>query len=65
MLEAGRFAAEADALRLYRSIATLDPKAPLSRVVDAEPDWARASDFASELGLAQLAKRLEEAASSS
>jgi DNA polymerase-1 len=65
MLEAGRFAAEADALRLYRSIATLDPKAPLPKVVDAEPDWARASAFAAELGLAQLARRLEEAASSS
>ena len=65
MLEAGRFAAEADALRLYRSIATLDPKAPLPKVVNAEPNWARASAFAAELGLAQLAKRLEEAASSS
>ena len=62
MLEAGRFAAEADALRLYRSIATLDPKAPLPKVVNAEPDWARASAFAAELGLAPLAKPLQEAA---
>ena len=37
MLEQGRFAAEADALRLYRHIATLDPTAPLPAIVDAEP----------------------------
>ena len=29
MLEEGRFAAEADALRLYRRLATLDATAPL------------------------------------
>ena len=39
-LEAGRFAAEADDLRLYRRIATLDPTAPIPPLDDREPDWA-------------------------
>ncbi len=65
MLAAGRFAAEADALRLYRHIATLDPTAPLPPVVDAEPDWRRAAALAAEWELDGLARRLEAAASSS
>src|SRR5207249_11858730 len=40
LLEAGRFAAEADDLRLYRRIATLDATAPLPEIHDREPDWA-------------------------
>ena len=64
MLAAGRFAAEAEALRLYRSIATLDPSAPLPAIEDAEPTWERAAALASEWGLGALAGRLEAAASS-
>ena len=63
MLEQGRFAAEADALRLYRHIATLDPTAPLPEIVDAEPDWARAAALVDEWGLGRLAGRLEAASS--
>ena len=63
MLEQGRFAAEADALRLYRHIATLDPTAPLPAIVDAEPDWARAAALVDEWGLGRLAGRLEAASS--
>ncbi len=64
LLEAGRFSAEADALRLYRHIATLDPSAPIPELPDREPDWSAAAAAAEELGLSRLAGRLEEAASS-
>ena len=58
-LEAGRFAAEADRLRLYRRIAQMDAKAPLPRLAAQKPDWARAAAAARALGLAALAGRLE------
>ena len=61
LLEAGRFAAEADMLRLYRRVATLDPTAPLPPLDDWEPDWAAGAAAARELGLEGLAGRLEEA----
>ena len=63
LLEAGRFSAEAEALRAYRSIATFDRSAPLDDVVDREPDWAAGAAAAHELGLDVLARRLEETAS--
>jgi DNA polymerase-1 len=62
MLEAGRFEAEADALRLFRSMATLDRSAPLPPLPDVAPDWTAAAEHVLELGLAGLAGRLEEAA---
>jgi DNA polymerase-1 len=58
-LEAGRFSAQADELRLYRQIATLDASAPLPPLPDQEPAWAEGARFAHELGLGQLAGRLE------
>ena len=61
LLAEGRFAAEADALRLYRRIATMDRSAPLPPLPDVEPDWASAADFARELGLPGAAARFEEA----
>jgi DNA polymerase-1 len=61
MLEAGRFAAEADALRLYRRIATMDREAPVPPLPDVVPDWVGAARHATELGLPQVARRLEEA----
>ena len=64
MLEEGRFAAEADALRLYRRIATLDRAAPLPALPDVEPDWGAAAAHARELGMNGLAGRFEEAAAS-
>jgi hypothetical protein len=33
-------------LRLYRAIATMDASAPLPRVADQEPTWAKASELA-------------------
>jgi len=61
MLEDGRFSAEADALRLYRKLATLDRSAPLPPLPDKTPDWAAAAARASELGLGALAGRFEAA----
>ncbi len=61
---AGLFSAEADALLSFRRIATFDPSAPLPELVDHQPDWAAGASAARDLGLAQLATRLEEAASS-
>jgi DNA polymerase I len=58
MLEEGRFAAEADDLRLYRRIATVDAEAPLPPLDDAEPTWERGAALAREWGLNQLAERL-------
>jgi DNA polymerase-1 len=63
LLEAGRFAAEADALRLYRQIATLDRDAPLPALPDAAPDWGAAAAHARELGMDGLASRFTEALS--
>ncbi|HET8811112.1 MAG TPA: 5'-3' exonuclease [Gaiella sp.] len=64
MLADGRFSQEADALRLYRSIATLDPRAPIPSIPDRRPDWRAGAGAADALGLGRLAGRLEEAASS-
>jgi DNA polymerase I len=63
MLEEGRFAAEADALRLYRRLALLDRGAPLPPLPDTVPDWAGAAERARELGLDGLARSFDEAAS--
>ena len=63
MLADGRFAAEADALRLFREIATLDRTAPLPPLPDVTPDWVSAAAHAREIGMDGLARRFEEAAS--
>jgi DNA polymerase I len=63
LLAAGRFSAEADALRAYRQIATFDRTAPLGEYVDHQPDWEAGASAAHELGLDVLAPRLEEVAS--
>ena len=63
LLADGRFAAEADALRLYRRIATMDRSAPLPALPDLVPDWDRASAFATSVGLPGVARRFEEARS--
>ena len=61
LLEAGRFAAEADALRLYRHIATMDADAPLPPLPDVSPDWGAARAYALELGATGVARRFDEA----
>jgi DNA polymerase-1 len=61
MLREGRFAAEADALRSYLRIATMDRGAPLPPLPDVEPDWGAAARYVGELGLPGLARKLREA----
>jgi len=61
LLEAGRFANEAEALRLYRRIATMDREAPIPPLPDVAPDWNAAAKHARELGVPQVAGRFEEA----
>jgi exodeoxyribonuclease III len=61
-LKAGRFAALAERLRLFRSIATMDRKAPLPRLRDQRPTWAKASALARDWQLTQLAERLAKLA---
>jgi DNA polymerase-1 len=62
VLEAGLFKTQAEMLRLYRLIATMDATAPLPLLADQEPTWASASTFTREWGLNQLADRLGEMA---
>ena len=57
-LAEGRFAAEAEKLRLYRSIATMDASAPLPQLEDQTPTWANAAALARDWELNQLADRL-------
>lgn len=58
-LEAGRFPALAETLRLYRDIATMDRKAPLPSLRSQKPTWKKAAQLARDWELKQLAGRLE------
>jgi DNA polymerase-1 len=57
-LTQGSFAAQAEQLRLYRSIATMDASAPLPPLDDQTPTWGIAAALAREWELNQLADRL-------
>jgi len=58
-LEAGRFSAIAERLRLFRSLATMNRKAPLPSLRSQKPTWRNAAALAREWELTQLADRLE------
>jgi DNA polymerase-1 len=58
----GRFPQIVDELMLYREIATMDANAPLPDLGPTPPDWNRAAAHARELGLGNLAGRLESMA---
>ncbi|HLJ19423.1 MAG TPA: exodeoxyribonuclease III [Stellaceae bacterium] len=62
VLASGRFAAQADDLRLYKQIATMNAKAPLPKVGAQTPTWDKAAALAREWGLNQLAARLDKLA---
>jgi len=59
LLAAGRFPAHAERLRLFRSVAAMDAKAPLPRLADQQPTWREAAVLARRWQLKQLAGRLE------
>jgi DNA polymerase-1 len=59
-LAEGKFAAQAEQLRLYRSIATMDATAPLPSLLDQTPTWGEAAALAREWELNRLADRFTE-----
>ena len=59
ILAAGRFAAQAQKLRLYKSIATMDKSAPLPPLRNQKPTWDKAADLARGWRLNKLAERLD------
>ena len=59
---AGQLASQAEQLRLYRRIATMDAAAPLPALPDQVPSWARAAALARDWDLGRLAARLDELA---
>jgi DNA polymerase-1 len=59
-LAEGKFAAQAEQLRLYRSIATMDPSAPLHSLPDQTPTWDKAAALAGDWELNRLADRLAD-----
>lgn len=59
-LQDGRFAEQADDLRLYRRIATMDAAAPIPALPDQAPTWDKAGKLVAEWGLPRLADRLGE-----
>jgi len=63
MLADGKFTTEADALRLYKRIATMVTNAPLPKTIaDAKPNWANAAKLTREWELRALSERLEQLA---
>jgi DNA polymerase-1 len=60
----GQLTSQAEALRLYRHIATMDPTAPLPALDDQAPTWDKAAALARAWELNRLAARLEELAAS-
>jgi DNA polymerase-1 len=59
LLAGGRFPAHAERLRLFRSIATMDPKAPLPPLRDQKPRWEEAAALARRWRLQKLGERIE------
>ena len=57
-IAAGRFPNQAEKLRLYRSIATMDRSAPLPALPDQKPTWDKAAALARDWQLKKLAERL-------
>jgi DNA polymerase-1 len=58
ILAAGLFPSQANDLRLFRSIATMNRKAPLPSLATQKPTWTEAADLARTWGLNQLADRM-------
>jgi DNA polymerase I len=58
ILAAGLFPARADDLRLFRSIATMNRKAPLPSLATQKPTRIRAANLARAWDIDQLADRL-------
>ena len=62
LLKAGRFAAIKEDLLLYKSIASMDRRAPVPKLRTQTPNWDAAAKLARDWELNQLAKRLDQLA---
>lgn len=60
ILRAGKFPSQAEKLRIFKSIATMDSGAPLPALRDQRPTWDVAANLAREWKLPKLAERLEK-----
>ncbi len=60
MLKQGSFPGQEKDLRLYRSIATMDRKAPLAKLDVQTPTWSKAAGVARNWNLNNLAERIEQ-----
>ena len=58
-IAAGRFPTQAETLRLYRLIATMDRAAPLPVLPDQRPTWTAAAGLARQWQLKKLAESLD------
>jgi len=56
----GRLTEQAEALKLYKRLATMDATAPLPAFSDQTPDWEQAAALARKWEINQLARRFEE-----
>jgi DNA polymerase-1 len=65
MLAAGCLADQAEALQVYKQIATMNASAPLPGLDDQTPTWDRAAELARNWELQRLAVRLDELAAAS
>lgn len=63
LLMSGRFPVQADDLRLYRQIATMDAAAPIPSLKAQKPTWSKAAATARDWGLNRLADRLDDLSS--
>jgi DNA polymerase-1 len=61
-LKAGCFPTLANKLWLYRSIATMDKRAPIPALRNQRPTWSKAADLARQWELNRLAERLDKLA---
>jgi DNA polymerase-1 len=59
LLAAGHYPAHAERLRLFRAIASMDPKAPLPPLRDQKPRWEVAAALARKWQLRKLAERID------
>jgi DNA polymerase-1 len=62
ILADGRLSQQADELRLYLRIATMDSSAPVPKLPDQTPQWGQASALAQKWELKQLASRFAKLA---
>jgi exodeoxyribonuclease III len=58
----GRFAEQAEALKLYKKMAKMDTSAPLPPLADQSPTWEQAASLARRWELNALGRRLDEVA---